>query len=92
MEIAADGPQTRAFNQGLMPDKKFAQSNHRGQWALTKSLLRIFKELFPELQAIKNDEEIINKVRELYVKAENAVLAKIIQSYDDTPVFDYEIY
>lgn len=76
-----------------MPEKKFAQSNHRGQWALTKALLHIFKESFPELSStLKNDEEVITKMRELYVKAENAVLAKIIQSYDATPVFDYEIY
>jgi hypothetical protein len=92
MEISPDVPQARAFNQQIIPGKKFAQSNHRGQWALTKALLGLLKEFFPEIAGIKNDEEIIAKVRELYVKGENAVLAKIIHSYDDTPVFDYEIY
>lgn len=75
-----------------MPGKRLAQSNHRAHWALTKRLLAVLKENFPEMLNFKHEEEVVSRVCELYTKAEKAVLNNIIKSFDETPVFDYETY
>ena len=90
--MSAEGPQARAFNQSLMPGRIFAQSNHRGVIALSRGLLHLMRESFPEMHGFKQEEHVVALVRELYMKAETTVLQKIIKSYDSTPVFDFEIY